>query len=215
MKNRYTRTREIYAIYSKRARRLYTLRERNTILYSSRPTEYCLWRRFTVTHTVQPLVVGISHIRNEHTNQLFVAGTQHSHDETHQSTHLPIAKNDDDPHLRHNRGMGGDISSHYWDSGYMGGHVMLPNTALVIFETDFGHRLLSVKRWTVKCQQWGVQRNKNFTRSAREIILYPHFKYYGAAPDDPPTTTAYSNAMTAASLMSVHLLIDLSRWKDL
>jgi hypothetical protein len=43
-----------------------------------------------------------------------------------------------------------------------GGHVMLPATALVMFETYFGYRLLSVRRRTLKCQQWGYKVKNNF-----------------------------------------------------
>jgi hypothetical protein len=34
---------------------------------------------------------------------------------------------------------------------------MLPTTALVMFETYFGHRWLSVRRRTLKFQQWGTK----------------------------------------------------------
>jgi hypothetical protein len=62
---------------------------------------------------------------------------------------------------------------------------MLPTTALVMFETYFGHRLLSVRRRTLQCQRGRGERykvQKFFALSAREIILYP-FKNYGAAPE--------------------------------
>jgi hypothetical protein len=49
----------------------------------------------------------------------------------------------------------GDISPTTGTRGYMRGHVMLPATALVMFETYVGHRLLSASRPTLKCQQWG------------------------------------------------------------
>jgi hypothetical protein len=49
---------------------------------------------------------------------------------------------------------------------------MLPTTALVMYETYFGHYLLSVRKCTLKCQQWRAQCKNFFARSAREVILY-------------------------------------------